>query len=276
VKGPYGSGSAAFGEKERRVSRTGSSAPHRIPHRTSNRICAGIKRLRLKRLAALQIAKILGVARSTVSAVLVRLGLNRLRALEPRKPVNSYERARPGELIHLDIKKLGRFQAIGKRFLPRWSATRTRGAGWDFIHVCVDDHSRVAYAEILPDQKGESCAGFLRRAVAWLQRRGVKVRRIMTDNAKAYTASWAWRDALQDLKIKRHITTRYYRPQTNGKAERFIQTLLREWAYARPYRSSNQRAKALPKWLRFYNEQRPHCALRDLTPRSRLRRDRGV
>ena len=248
-----------------------SSAPSRCPHRTPVQVERQVERMRRRCLTGRAIARKLRLAVSTVSAILRRLGLGRLRDLEPKKPALRYEWPCPGDLLHIDIKPLGRFQRPGHRVEGRGQRPRSRGAGWEYVHVCVDDHSRVAYAEILPDQKGESCAGFLRRAVAWLQRRGVKVRRIMTDNAKAYTASWAWRDALQDLKIKRHITTRFYRPQTNGKAERFIQTLIREWAYGRTYRSSAARAKALPLWIHNYNQKRPHGSLGDRPPVSRLR-----
>ena len=244
-----------------------SSAPHRIPHRTPDSHVRRIKRLRLKRLAAYQIARLLGLARSTVSAVLVRLGLNRLKVLEPKEPANSYERARPGELIHLDVKKLGRIKKIGKRIHGN-PGVCSRGAGWEYVHVCVDDHSRVAYVEVLEDEKGETAAGFLRRAVAWYARLGVRVERALTDNGSCYI-SGDYRGACDELGVtpKR---TRPYRPRTNGKAERFIQTLLREWAYARPYRTSAWRNRALIKWLRHYNRVRPHGSLDFLAPMTRI------
>ena len=243
------------------------STPHRIRHRTSARNVCRIKRLRLKRLAAYQIAQLLGLARSTVSAVLVRLGLNRLKVLEPKEPANSYERARPGELIHLDGKKLGRIRRIGKRIHGDRSV-RSRGAGWEYVHVCVDDHTRVAYVEVLEDEKGTTAAGFLRRAVAWYARLGVRVERALTDNGSCYL-SGDYRGACDELGVtpKR---TRPYRPRTNGKAERFIQTLLREWAYAKPYRTSAWRNRALSKWLRHYNRVRPHGSLGYLAPMTRI------
>ena len=207
------------------------------------------------------------MARSTVSAVLCRLGLNRLKALEPKEPANSYERARPGELIHLDVKKLGRIKRIGKRIHGDRSV-RSRGAGWEYVHVCVDDHSRVAYVEVLEDEKGVTAAGFLRRAVAWYARLGVRVERALTDNGSCYL-SGDYRGACDELGVtpKR---TRPYRPRTNGKAERFIQTLLREWAYAKPYRTSAWRNLALPRWLRHYNQVRPHGSLGFLPPMTRI------
>ena len=245
-----------------------TSRPHRIPGRTPEAVERRIKRLRLQRLAAHQIAKLLGLARSTVSAVLVRLGLNRLKVLEPREPANSYERARPGELLHLDVKKLGRFARIGKRILGERPGIRSRGAGWEYVHVCIDDHSRVAYVEVLEDEKGATAAGFLERAVAWYARLGVRVERALTDNGACYR-SREYRAACDQLGVtpKR---TRPYRPRTNGKAERFIQTLLREWAYAKPYRTSAWRNRALPKWLRHYNRARPHGSLDYLPPMTRI------
>ena len=249
-----------------------SSAPHRRPRKTKTRVARRIERLRRQcRLTGRAIARILKMAVSTVSAVLRRLGLGRLRDLEPKRPALRYQWPHPGDLVHIDIKPLNRFVRPGHRVEGRGQRPRSRGAGWEYVHVCIDDHSRVAYTEILLDQKGPTCAAFLRRAVRWLVRRGVKVKRVMTDNAKAYTVSWAWRDALADLGIQRHITTRFYRPQTNGKAERFIKTLLYEWAYGRVYRSSAQRAKALPVWLKHYNHSRPHGSLGYEPPVSRLR-----
>jgi transposase InsO family protein len=244
-----------------------SSAPHRIPHRTPASLVRRIERLRLKRLAAHQIARLLGLARSTVSAVLVRLGLGRLKVLEPREPANSYERARPGELIHLDVKKLGRIKKPGKRIHGDRSV-RSRGAGWEYVHVCVDDHSRVAYVEVLEDEKGKTAAGFLKRAVAWYARLGVRVERALTDNGSCYL-SGDYRSVCDELGVtpKR---TRPYRPRTNGKAERFIQTLLREWAYAKPYRTSAWRKRALGAWLRHYNRVRPHGSLNFLAPMTRI------
>jgi transposase InsO family protein len=204
-----------------------------------------IKRLRLRRLAAYQIARILGMARSTVSAVLVRLGLNRLKVLEPKQPANSYEHARPGDMLHLDTKKLGRIRGVGHRIHGN-RATRQRGVGWEFAHVCIDDHSRVAYVEVLGDEKGATAAGFLERAVRWFAQ-----------------------PRCEQLGV-RHKRTRPYRPRTNGKAERLIQTLLREWAYAKPYLSSRGRRLALQPWLRYYNHLRPHGSLDCRPPMTRI------
>lgn len=249
-----------------------SSTPHRRPHKTAAGVERKIEKLRrTRRLTGRAIARLLKMAASTVSAVLRRLGLGRLKSLDPKEPVLRYEWPRPGDLIHIDIKPLNRFARPGHRVEGRGKRPVSKGAGWEYVHVCVDDHSRVAYAEILPDQTGLSCAAFLRRAVRWLARRGVTVKRVMTDNAKAYTVSAAWREALIELKIKRHILTRFYRPQTNGKAERFIKTLKYEWAYGRTYRSSAARAKALPVWLRDYNQKRPHGSLGDKPPATRLK-----
>lgn len=248
-----------------------SSAPIRQPRRTHPRRVERIERLRRTLLTGRAIARQLGMPVSTVSRILRGLGLGRLRALRPKEPVHRYEWPKPGDLIHVDIKPLGRFYRPGHRVTGRQKGyVRSRGARWEYAHVCVDDHSRLAYVEILPTQTAADCAAFLRRAVRWFARRGVRVKRVMTDNAKSYTVSHAWRDALHDLAISRHITTRPYRPQTNGKAERFIQTLIREWAYGRRYRSSTERARRLPAWVRSYNYARPHGSLGDQPPISRL------
>jgi len=227
-----------------------------------------IEQLRRRKLIAWAIGKQLRMAVSTIGGILRRLGLGRLRDLEPKEPVVRYERDRPGELIHLDVKKLGRFKRPGKRVRVD-RRCRNVGAGWEFVHVCVDDHTRLAYAEILPDERKESAVGFLERAAAWLRRRGVRVERVMTDNGSAF-CSYAFRDACRALGA-RHLRTRPYRPQTNGKAERFIQTMLRKWAYVRPYRSSSARAKALGPWLEYYNRVKPHGSLGGITPYERLR-----
>ena len=243
------------------------STPHRIPHRTSERNVRRIKKLRMRRLAAFQIARILGMARSTVSAVLVRLGLNRLKVLEPKEPANSYEHARPGDLLHLDIKKLGRIRGIGHRIDGVRKHT-ARGIGWEFAHVCIDDHSRVAYVEVLEDEKGTTAAGFLERAVRWFAQLGVRTHRILTDNGSCYV-SGDFKSRCAKLGV-RHKRTRPYRPRTNGKAERLIQTLLREWAYAKPYLSSAGRRRGLRPWLRYYNHVRPHGSLDCLAPMTRI------
>ena len=244
-----------------------SSAPHRIPHRTCERIVRRIERLRLKRLAAYQIARILGMARSTVSAVLVRLGLNHLKVLEPKEPANSYEHARPGDLLHLDTKKLGRIRGIGHR-IHGDRTTRQRGVGWEFAHVCIDDHSRVAYVEVLEDEKGVTAAGFLERAVRWFAELGIRTHRVLTDNGSCYVSK-DFRARCVQLGV-RHKRTRPYRPRTNGKAERLVQTLMREWAYAKPYLSSRGRKLALRPWLRYYNQVRPHGSLECLPPMTRI------
>ncbi len=243
--------------------------PLRVPHRTSPGRERQIEKLRHRRKTALQIARRLGVPRSTVAAVLKRQGLERLSKLVPKPPVVRYERERPGELLHLDVKKLGRIRGIGHRIHGN-RRTRQRGIGWEFVHVCIDDHSRVAYVEVLPDERGETARAFLHRAVRWFDRHGVPTQAVITDNGSCYI-SHVFNDALHRV---RHIYTKPYRPQTNGKAERFIQTMLREWAYARPYRTSNQRTQALPKWLREYNERRPHGALGYRAPMTRIRRPR--
>ena len=215
------------------------------------------------------IALRLAMPRSTVAAVLHRLGLGRLQNLDPKPPVRRYEREQPGDLVHLDVKKLGRFREAGHRVTGR-PHDRNHGVCWEFVHVCVDDRSRVAYAEILPDEKGTSVEAFTRRAAHCFRKRGVRIQRILTDNGSGY-CSHRFRDLCEQLRV-RHLRTQPYRPRTNGKAERFIQSLLREWAYARPYRTSNQRARRLAAWLEHYNCRRPHTALGYRAPISRLRR----
>ena len=214
------------------------------------------------------IAQALGMARSTVGAVLRRLGLGRLANLDPKPDVIRYERSAPGEMIHLDIKKLGRFDVQGHRVTGDRRAGRSRKAGWDFLHVCVDDASRLAYTEILPSERKEDTTAFLQRALAWLGRHGVTVQRVMTDNGSAYR-SGLFRQAVADAGA-RHVRTRPYTPRTNGKAERFIQTSLREWAYAQPYASSIQRARAIGPWTDAYNLARPHSGIKGLTPWQRV------
>jgi transposase InsO family protein len=210
--------------------------------------------------------------RSTVAAVLKRRGLERLSHLGPRPAVVRYERQRPGELLHVDVKKLGRFRRIGHRITGDPGAGRSRRVGWDFVHVCIDDHSRLAYVETLANERTETSTGFLRRAIRWFRRQGIRTERVMTDNGACYRAN-AFAGTCRELGV-RHLLTRPYTPRTNGKAERFIQTLLREWAYARPYRTSKQRTKRLAPWLRYYNRLRPHSALRGLPPHSRIRSPR--
>ena len=254
-----------------------SSRPRKLRRPTPQSIVKRIEALRRLRWAGKRIAAELGVSPATVSRVLKRLGINKLAALEPAEPIRRYERARPGELIHIDIKKLGRFQRIGHRITgerSRQSSTRgyrngkSWGAGWEFVHVCVDDHSRVAFSQILPDEKKASAVAFLKAAVAYYKSLGVTVERVMTDNGSCYK-SFAFRDACKQLCLK-HIRTKPYTPKTNGKAERFIQTALREWAYACAYPTSDHRAKQLPYWIHSYNWHRPHGSLKAMTPISRI------
>jgi transposase InsO family protein len=261
--------------REREEGRAGlrdrSSRARRIPHRTSRFRTDRIERLRRRRLTGAQIAARLAMPRSTVAAVLKRRGLERLSRLTPKPVVVRYERQRPGELLHLDTKKLGRFRRVGHRITGDRQRRHGRG-GYEFAHVCIDDHSRLAYVEVLADERAETAAAFLRRAVRWFRQQGIRTERVLTDNGGCYV-SHTFAGACLELDV-RPRRTRPYRPETNGKAERFIQTLLREWAYARPYRTSNQRAKRLAPWLRYYNRQRPHSALRGLPPQSRIRRPR--
>lgn len=247
------------------------SRAHQIPHRTPSKRAQRIEGLRRRhRLTGSQIALRLGMPRSTVAAVLKRLGLERLSRLDPKPEVVRYERDRPGDLLHLDIKKLGRFRKVGHRIHGKRERGHQRG-GWEFVHVCIDDHSRFAYVEVLADERAPTAAAFLKRAVRWYRRHGVQSQRVLTDNGGCYV-SHDFNDTCDELGI-RHLRTRPYRPETNGKAERFIQTLLREWAYLRPYRTSNQRRKQLEPWLRYYNRERPHSALGGKPPIRRIRRN---
>jgi transposase InsO family protein len=246
-----------------------SSRPHSLPSQTPPATCATVEALRRQRHTAKQISAEVGVSPATVSRILRRLGLNRVRDLEPAEPVRRYERATPGEMIHIDIKKLGRFDKVGHRITgDRTGQSNSRGVGWEFVHVCIDDHSRVAFSQILTDEKAESAVPFLKTAVAYYKSLGVTVTRVMTDNGSCYKA-FAFRDACRDLSIK-HIRTKPYTPKTNGKAERFIQTALREWAYAQAYPTSDRRAQELPFWLHKYNWHRPHGGIKSQTPISRL------
>jgi transposase InsO family protein len=247
-----------------------SSTPKRIANRTAQGVVTTIERLRRLRMTSTAIAAKLKMAVSTVGAVLARIGLHRLSRLEPLEPPNRYCRRHPGELIHIDIKKLGRFRRPGHRVTGRAAkGSRSQlGAGWECCHVAIDDTSRVAYVEILPNETAATCAAFLGRALAWFAARGVTVQRIMTDNGSGYRSKLHAR-AIARLGIK-HVFTRPYRPRTNGKAERFIQTMLREWAYAAVYRTSEHRVRALGPWLHFYNHRRPHGALGHQAPATRL------
>jgi transposase InsO family protein len=249
-----------------------SSRPHRSPTRLGADAKAEIARLRRERLSGPSIARQARRPVSTVGAVLRRLGLGRLQGLEPKPPVIRSERDHPGELIPIDTKKLGRIDGIGHRITgDRRGQSSKRGTGWEALHVAIDDASRLAYTELLPDERKESAVAFLERARAWFAGHGVAVERVMTDNGSAYK-SRVFRAALSEAGI-RHKRTRPDTPRTNGKAERFIQTTLREWAYAAPYSSSAERAAAMPAWLCSSNSRRPHSALGGQPPISRLPRD---
>jgi len=245
------------------------STPHRQPRRTAPDVIARIVAARYARRTAWAIAVQLQIPRSTVAAILVRAGLSRLARLTAPPPVTRYEWPRPGDLVHLDVKPLGRIAGVGHRIHGDRRA-RVKGIGWEYVHVAIDDHSRAAYVEVLPDQTGATTAAFLQRTVAWFARRGVRITRLLTDNGGNYR-SHRFRAvaARQRVRLKR---TQPYRPQTNGKAERFIQTLIREWAYARAYSTSARRTRALPAWLRVYNGARPHAALGYQPPCSRFPR----
>jgi transposase InsO family protein len=246
-----------------------SSAPARPRDPVPAERTSEIERLRRQRMTGPQIARQLAMPRSTVGVVLRRLGLGRLRSLDPKPPVVRYQRARPGELIHIDTKKLGRIDGIGHRITGyHTGVNRNRGIGWDVLHVCIDDASRLAYTEILPDEKKPSAIAFLDRALGWFARHGITVERVMTDNGSAYR-SHDFRAACGQAGL-RHIRTRPYTPRTNGKAERFIQTSLREWAYARAYQSSAERGQAMHPWITDYNHARPHSALGGQPPASKL------
>lgn len=246
-----------------------SSRPLSLPSQTAPATCATVEALRRQRHTGKHIAAQVGVSPATVSRILRRLRLNRIRDLEPAEPVRRYERATPGEIIHIDIKKLGRFNKIGHRITgDRTGQSNSRGVGWEFVHVCIDDHSRIAFSQIRPDEKADSAVPFLKAAVAYYASLGVAVTRVMTDNGSCYKA-FAFRDACRDLGIK-HIRTKPYTPKTNGKAERFIQTALREWAYALAYPTSDRRAEALPEWMHRYNWHRPHGGIKSQPPISRL------
>ena len=247
------------------------STPHRQPRRLG--VAAEQAILAARRRSAYGPVRLAGLVPhppSTIGKVLRRHGCSRLPRPEgaSARCARRYERERPGELLHIDTKRLGRFWEPGKRVLGEQAGRphRNRRLGWQHLHVAIDDHSRLAYAELLPGQDADSCVRFLERAAAWYEGQGVLVERVLTDNAKAYHAH-AWIEAMRRLAIERRYT-RIYRPRTNGKAERFIQTLLTEWAYARSYPSSS--ARALSGYLRWYNRRRPHSSLRARPPISRV------
>jgi transposase InsO family protein len=250
-----------------------SSRPRRLREPTPLRTAEQIIALRRQRLTGKQIARETGVSPATVSRILRVAKLSRAKDLEPAAPIVRYERKAPGEMIHLDIKKLGRFERPGHRVTgDRTGQSNSRGVGWEYVHVCIDDHSRVAFSQIHPDETKESAVPFLKAAVAYYASLGVTVSRVMTDNGPCYISD-DFRKACADLGLK-HIRTKPYTPKTNGKAERFIQTALREWAYAHIYDSSGQRAEHLPAWLHRYNWHRPHGGIKSQTPISRIGLDR--
>jgi transposase InsO family protein len=230
-----------------------SSRPLSSPSQTAPATAAAIEALRRQRYTAKQIAAEIGVSPATVSRILRRLGLNRLSALEPAEPVRRYEREKPGELIPIDIKKLGRIGSVGHRIPGRQTGVVNRhlGIGWEFVHVCIDDASRIAFSQVMKDQKKESAVAFLKAAVAYYASLGVRIERVMTDNGSCYRSK-AFARTCKMLGLK-HIRTKPYTPKTNGKAERFIQTSLREWAYGRAYNTSHERTAELPRWLHRYN-----------------------
>ena len=246
-----------------------SSRPHHLRRPTPQAVVERVEELRRQRRTGKQIAAELHISPATVSRILKRLGLNRIGALEPAEPVRRYEREKPGEMIHIDIKKLGRFNKVGHRITgDRTGQSKSRGVGWEFVHVAIDDHSRVAFAKIMPSEKKRSAIAFLMAALAYYKSLGVKVERVMSDNGSCYK-SFAFRRACKRFGL-RHVRTKPYTPRTNGKAERFIQTSLREWAYAQAYQNSRQRRAELPYWLHQYNWHRPHAGIDDKVPISRL------
>jgi transposase InsO family protein len=244
-----------------------SCRPQRSPGATPPLLASWVTQLRRQRWTGAEIAQALQLSASTVARLLRRQGLARLQALEPAAPVQRYEWARPGELVHLDVKKLGRIGRVGHR-ISGDRRSRVRGIGWEYVHVAIDDASRLAYVEVLPEEDGATTTQFLWRARAWFRRHGIRLRRILSDNGSGYVSAQFAR--LCRSAGVRHLRTRPYTPRTNGKAERFIQTLLREWAYRRAYPSSRQRTEALPAWLYYYNWERGHGALHGRPPISCL------
>lgn len=246
-----------------------TSRPKRLHRPTDPSIVAEIVALRRQRLCGQHIALKTGVSPATVSRVLKQAGLSRLKDLAPPEPVVRYEHAHPGEMIHLDIKRLGRFERVGHRITgDRTGQSNARGVGWEYVHVCVDDASRTAVTDIFPDEKAVSATAFLKACIAYYKSLGVTVRRVMTDNGSCYRSK-AFATLCKHLKLK-HVRTKPYTPKTNGKAERFIQTALREWAYARAYQTSEHRKHCLPTWTHMYNWHRPHGSLNAKPPISRI------
>jgi transposase InsO family protein len=244
-----------------------SSRPRRIPYRTPRERVQEIVSLRLRRMSGAEIACRTGLPRSTVARWLARAGMGRLKQLAPPEPIRRYQKEHPGELLHLDIKKLGKICGVGHRITGD-KRKRARGIGWEYVHVAIDDASRLAYAEVLADERGSTAATFLRRAVTWFEQHGVTTQRILTDNGSCYISK-AFQHICHLLGVK-HSRTQPYRPRTNGKAERFIQTLAREWAYAFTFHTSLARVQLLEKYLHFYNHHRAHSALGGRPPYSSL------
>jgi transposase InsO family protein len=244
-----------------------STRPHTIPRQVAQDLVSLIRALRLQRMGPHRIGWTLGVARSTVYAVLRRLGLSHLRRLEPPRQVIRYEWGAPGDMVHLDTKKLGRIKGVGHRFGPR--SHRNRGIGWNHVHVAIDDHSRLAYVEELPDEHPGTTVGFLERALAFYGAHGIEVSRILTDNGGCYR-SRLFLDALQSHWIEERKTKPYH-PQTNGKAEAMVKILINSWAYGAPYENTDERMAALPGFVEFYNHHRPHGGLNGARPIDRVR-----
>ncbi len=247
-----------------------SSRPHRCPRGTSEERIMEIERLRRQRWTGVRIAQQLGLSRATISRVLRRLKLNRIRDLEPRTPPNRYEHAAPGDLLHLDIKRLVRIQRPSHRVTGN-RRDSVKGIGAEFLHIAIDDHSRLAFTAMYPDQTERSATHFLAAAVAWYDRLGIGIRRVLTDNGPCYKANHFARTCGR-LGLK-HRRTRPYTPRTNGKAERFIKTAINEWAYAYTFQNSEDRTASLPAWTHQYNWHRPHASLNQLPPISRARLD---
>jgi transposase InsO family protein len=245
-----------------------SSRPHCSPQETPEILRRRVLELREKRLTGLEIAQTIGLPRATVSRILRKGGVGRLRSLEPPEPVRRYEHERPGDLLHIDIKKLGRIVGGPGHRIHGDRSRRKYGSGWEHVYVCVDDHSRLSYVEPLRNEDKQTAAGFLHRALAWYRASGVEPRRLLTDNGGVFKSDLF--RAVCDRTQLRQSFTKVYRPRTNGKAERFIQTLLREWAYRRSYSSSAKRRNALPRWLHYYNFHRLHSSLGFKPPASRV------
>ncbi len=245
-----------------------TSWPRRSPRSTSEALRRRILEQRHKRLTGREISETIGLPKATVSRILRKAGVGRLRSLEPPEPPNRYEHKHPGDLLHIDIKKLGRIVGGPGHRIHGDRTTRKRGAGWEHVYVCIDDHSRLSYVETLKAEDKQTATGFLERAIAWYRASGIQPRRLLTDNGKVFK-SGLFNEVL-DKASMRHGFTRSYRPRTNGKAERFIQTMLREWAYRRSYSSSAKRRRTLPRWLHYYNFHRQHSSLGGKPPVSRV------